>query len=330
MDDQPGSTPNKEPVIVLTGPTAVGKTHLSIALSKAVNGSVISADSMQVYRHMDIGSAKIMPEEMEGIPHYLIDILDPEEEFNVVLFQQYAKKAMEEIRAEGRIPVIAGGTGFYIQALLKDVDFGPDQAAESEGRDLSGLRKELEEFAEKEGNEALYRRLQELDPDAAAEIHPNNVRRVIRAIEFFEETGAPISGHNAAERAKDSPYHYMYFVLDDDRSHLYEAIERRIDVMIENGLVEEVRKLLMRGLSRDSVSMKGLGYKELLPYFRGEYDLDEAIRIIKRDTRHFAKRQLTWFRREQNVVWIRKQDFGYDDDAILQFMLDKLRSDGII
>ena len=328
MDDQPGSMQSKEPVIILTGPTAVGKTHLSIALSKAVKGSVISADSMQVYRHMDIGSAKIMPEEMEGIPHYLIDILDPEEEFNVVLFQQYAKKAMAEIRSEGRIPVIAGGTGFYIQALLKDVDFGTDPDA-GVGHP-AGLRQELESFAEKEGNEALYRRLQELDPEAAAEIHPNNVRRVVRAIEFYEENGTPISEHNAAARAQSSPYQYVYFVLDDERSRLYEEIDRRIDAMIGNGLVEEVRKLLMRGLSRDSASMKGLGYKELLPYFRGEYDLDEAIRIIKRDTRHFAKRQLTWFRREQNVIWIRKQDYQYDEEAILQFMLEKLRENGII
>ena len=326
MDDQPGNLRCKEPVIVLTGPTAVGKTRLSIALSEAVRGSVISADSMQVYRHMDIGSAKIMPEEMENIPHYLIDILDPEEEFNVVLFQQYALDAMEDIRQQGRIPVVVGGTGFYIQALLKEVDFGADE----ETRHSDSLRRELEETARREGADVLYRRLEELDPDAAREIHPNNVRRVIRAIEYFEETGRPISAHNAAEKAKESPYNYVYFVLDDERERLYAAIDARIDRMIEQGLVEEVRRLMMRGLTENSMSMKGLGYKELLPYFRGEYNLDEAIRVIKRDTRHFAKRQLTWFRRESNVTWIRKQDFGYDEDAMLQFMLDTIREKGLL
>lgn len=325
MDDQPGNLCSKPPLIVLTGPTAVGKTRLSVELARAVNGSVISADSMQVYRHMDIGSAKIMPEEMGDVPHYLIDILDPEEEFNVVLFQQYALQAVEEIRAAGRIPVVAGGTGFYIQALLKMVDFGSGREEETSG----GLRAELEAYAEKEGPEALHRRLQELDPEAAREIHPHNVRRVIRAIEFFEETGTQISDHNASWKNHDSPFRYMYFVLDDERDHLYRAIESRVDAMMENGLVEEVRRLMMRGLTEDCVSMKGLGYKELLPYFRGEYDLDEAVRIIKRDTRHFAKRQLTWFRREPNVTWIRKQEFAYDENAMLQFMLDKLRDAGI-
>ncbi len=326
MDDQPGNLQSREPLVVLTGPTAVGKTRLSIALSKEVRGSVISADSMQVYRHMDIGSAKIMPEEMNGIPHYLIDILDPEEEFNVVLFQQYARTAMEEIRREGRMPVIAGGTGFYIQALLREVDFG----AETDELQRSSRRSELEAEAAAKGAAAMHRRLEELDPEAAREIHPNNVRRVIRAIEYFEETGSRISEHNVREREKESPYNYVYFVLDDERERLYAAIDARIDRMMEQGLVEEVRRLLMRGLNEESMSMKGLGYKELLPYFRGECDLEEAVRVIKRDTRHFAKRQLTWFRREQNVTWIRKQDFGYDEEAMLRFMLDTMKEKGLL
>ena len=243
-----------------------------------------------------------------------------------MLFQKYAMQAADEIRQAGRVPIVAGGTGFYIQALLKQVDFGNEREEDH----TDGLREELEEFAREKGADALHQRLQELDPEAAAEIHPHNVRRVIRAIEFFEETGAPISEHNASWRFRESPYRYVYFVLDDERDRLYSAIDARIDVMIENGLVEEVRKLMMRGLTEDYVSMKGLGYKELLPYFRGEYDLDEAVRIIKRDTRHFAKRQLTWFRREPNVTWIRKQDFGYDEDAILQYMLDQIREKGIM
>ena len=314
----------RKPCIVLTGPTAVGKTKLSLALAKAVKGSVISADSMQVYRGLDIGSAKIRPEEMEGIPHYLIDVLEPEEEFHVARFQEMAREAMEEIWSRGRIPIITGGTGFYIQALLKNVDF-----SESSGE--SPLRTELERLGEEKGNEYLYRLLKERDPQAAEAIHPHNRKRVIRALEFCMETGLLMSEHNRREKQRSSPYCYAYFVLNDHREELYRRIDRRVEEMIRQGLVEEVRGLAARGLTEENTSMKGLGYKELFPYLRGEISLEEAVRIIQRDTRHFAKRQLTWFRREPDVIWIQKPDFDYDEEKILDYILsiwqEKLREE---
>lgn len=293
----------------------MGKTKLSLSLAKALNGSIISADSMQVYKHMDIGSAKICPEEMEGVPHYLIDVLEPEADFNVVLFQQMAKSAMKEIYGAGRIPIVTGGTGFYIQALLKEVDF-------SESGGVSPFRERLEAEAAEKGPEYLHGLLAERDPQAAREIHPHNLKRVIRALEYYEETGRQISGHNEIQREKESPYCYAYFVLNDDRDRLYRQIDRRVDQMMKAGLLEEVRSLYDRGLTEENVSMKGLGYKELFPFLRGEITLEEAVRVIKRDTRHFAKRQLTWFRREKEVIWLNKPEFSYDEQAILDYMLD--------
>ena len=305
----------KRPLLILTGPTAAGKTELSIALAKRLNGAVISADSMQVYKYMNIGSAKIRPEEMQGVRHYLVDVLDPKEEFNVARFQQMAREAMEEIYQNGQLPIVVGGTGFYIQALLKEVDF-----QESSGE--LPLRKELEETARTEGGAVLYEQLKQVDPESARAIHPNNVKRVIRALEYYRETGRPISRHNAEQREKKPPYTYAYFVLSDDRARLYERIDRRVDRMIEQGLVEEVRWLKEHGYGRDLVSMQGLGYKELFPYLDGACTLEEAVEIIKRDTRHFAKRQLTWFRREPDVIWIDQQEFGYDREKILNRMLE--------
>lgn len=313
----------KRPLIILTGPTAVGKTAASIDLAKAVGGEIISADSMQVYRQMDIGSAKITKDEMQGIPHYLVDVLEPEEAFNVVRFQELAKEAMEEIFRNGHIPIVVGGTGFYIQALLYDIDFTENDS------DLS-FREELEKKAGEEGAESLHALLEKADPQAAAQIHPHNVKRVIRALEFNRKTGQKISEHNERERQKESPYNFAYFVLTDDRKALYERIDRRVDKMMEQGLLEEVRRLKDRGLPRDSVSMQGLGYKELFAYLEGEYPLEEAVRIIKRDTRHFAKRQLTWFRRERDVVWIDRQENEQDERKILESMLSVLREKQII
>ena len=313
----------KRPMIILAGPTAVGKTAASIRLAKAVGGEIISADSMQVYRHMDIGSAKIRPEEMEGVPHYLVDVLEPEEDFNVVRFQQMAKAAAEEIYARGRIPIAAGGTGFYIQALLYDIDF-----TENDGD--SSFRRELEKTAEEKGGEYLHALLQEADPEAALQIHPNNIKRMIRALEFHHQTGGKISEHNETEREKESPYNFAYFVLTDDRSCLYDRIDRRVDLMMEEGLLDEVRFLKERGVRRDSTAMQGLGYKELYAFLDGEYPLEEAVRIIKRDTRHFAKRQLTWFKRERDVIWADKSVIGQDDDAVIDFILKELKNRGII
>lgn len=307
----------KKPLIILTGPTAVGKTKASIGLAKAVDGEIISADSMQVYRHMDIGSAKIKPEEMEGIPHHLIDVLEPDDEFHVVKFQQLAKKAMREIWERGHIPIVTGGTGFYIQALLYDIDFDENEKEDA-------CRKELEAYAREHGAEALHEKLALVDPASAEMIHPNNIKRVIRALEFYEQTGKRISEHNETQSQRESPYAFAYFVLTDDRAHLYERINRRVDQMIEEGLVNEVQALKDKGYTKQLVSMQGLGYKEILDYLDGNCTLEEAIYTIKRDTRHFAKRQLTWFKRERDVIWINKQSFGYDAEQILDEMLSKL------
>ena len=297
----------KRPLIILAGPTAVGKTAASIRLAKSVGAEIISADSMQVYRHMDIGSAKIRPDEMDGVPHYLVDVLEPEEEFNVVKFQNMAKAAMEQIYKKGKIPLVVGGTGFYIQALLYDIDF-----TENDGDDF--FRRELEQTAEKEGSEALHERLRDIDPASAEQIHPHNKKRIIRALEFYHQTGQRISEHNETERQKESPYQYAYFVLTDDRAKLYGRIDRRVDEMMKEGLLDEVCMLKERGVSRSSTAMQGLGYKELYAYLEGETTLEEAVRIIKRDTRHFAKRQLTWFKRERDVIWADRSVLGGEDE----------------
>ncbi|MCI8333081.1 MAG: tRNA (adenosine(37)-N6)-dimethylallyltransferase MiaA [Lachnospiraceae bacterium] len=313
----------KQPLVILTGPTAVGKTKLSIALAKAVGGEIISADSMQVYRRMDIGSAKIRREEMEGVPHHLIDVLDPKEEFHVVRFQALAREALEGIYERGRIPIVAGGTGFYIQALLYNIDF-------TENEENPDVRRELERLAADQGAEVLHGMLEEADPEAARQIHANNVKRVIRALEFYRLTGKKISEHNEEQRKRETPYEAAYFVLNDVRSRLYERIDRRVDAMLEEGLLEEVKALRAEGCTREMVSMQGLGYKELLAYLEGAYSLEEAVRILKRDTRHFAKRQLTWFKRERDVIWVDKAAFSYDDEALLAFMITILREKGIL
>ena len=313
----------KRPMVILTGPTAVGKTALSIKLAKKINGSVISADSMQVYKHMDIGSAKITKEEMDGVKHYLIDEFEPDEEFHVVKFVERAKSYLEEIYAEGKIPIIAGGTGFYIQALLYNIDFTEQQCDEQ-------YRKELEQLAEEKGTAYLHEMLREVDPASADAIHANNVKRVIRALEFYHLSGKKISEHNEAEKKKVSPYNFAYFVLTDDRAHLYDNIDRRVDIMIEQGLVNEVKALKQMGFHKEMVSMQGLGYKEILDYLDGNMTLEEAVYIIKRETRHFAKRQLTWFRRERDVIWFDKQKYHYQDNDILKDMLDILQEKHII
>ena len=312
----------KKPLVILTGPTAVGKIALSIKLAKRIHGEIISADSMQVYRRMDIGSAKITPQEMEGVPHYLIDVLEPQEEFNVVTFQQMAGEAMEKIYASNHIPIIVGGTGFYIQAILNDIAFTETQTD-------TCCRQLLEKQAAEHGAVWLHERLQEVDPGAAAEIHPNNVKRVIRALEFYQETGTRISEHNEEQRQKQSPYNFAYFVLNMDRQRLYDRIELRIDRMMEEGLLEEVGKLQAEGCHEGMVSMQGLGYKEILAYLQGKCTLEEAVYILKRDTRHFAKRQLTWFRREREVCWIQKEDYAYDEDRMLETMLRILNEKNI-
>lgn len=313
---------NNRPLIILTGPTAVGKTALSIGLAKAVDGEIISADSMQVYRKMNIGTAKIQQSEMQGVRHHLIDILDPGEDFNVVLFKKYALEAMKDIYSRGKIPVVVGGTGFYIQALLYDINF------EDNDNDMS-YRAELQTLAAEHGNSYIHDMLAGVDPESAEKIHENNVKRVIRALEFYKKTGTKISEHNEAESQKESPYNFEYFVLNDDRQKLYDRIDRRIYIMLEDGLLDEVRSLVDEGYSRDLVSMQGLGYKEMIDYIQERYTLDEAVYTLKRDTRHFAKRQVTWFKREKQVTWVNKNEFDSEAD-ILSFMIERLREKEII
>lgn len=314
-----------KPLIVLTGPTAVGKTKLSIRIAKEVNGEIISADSMQVYRHMDIGSAKIRYEEMEGVKHYLVDILEPDEEFNVVLFQKLCLDAIQEIYNKGKIPILVGGTGFYIQAVLYGVAFEEETGETS-------FRKQCEQLVREtpQGASVLHQRLAEVDPLSAGLIHENNVKRVIRALEFYELNGQPISKHNLEQRQKESPYRFAYFVLNQDRQELYQRIEFRVDEMMREGLVSEVEALRNRGFHKNMVSMQGIGYKEILQYLEGEVTLEEAVSQIKLNTRHFAKRQLTWFRREKDVVWLNKEEYGNSEERILDKIRSELRSKGII
>ena len=311
---------DRQSLVVLTGPTAVGKTALSISLAKAIGGEIISADSMQVYRGMDIGSAKIRLEEMQDIPHYLIDVLDPHDSFDIVQFQTMAKKAMEKIRANGHIPILVGGTGFYIQSVVYDIDF-----TENDGDTA------YREMLEKDPDPVkLHAMLEEVDPESARMIHPNNIKRTIRALEFYHQTGRRISDHNALERSKESPYNFAYFVLNDEREKVYARINERVDVMMRDGLEEEVLSLKNAGLTEDMVSMQGLGYAEMLQYLSGEYSRDEAVRLIKRNTRHFAKRQITWFKREKEVIWLDRGRFDNDEAKILEEMLSVLKEKNII
>lgn len=370
---------DRPPLIILSGPTAVGKTKLSIALAKVIDGEIVSADSMQVYRHMDIGSAKITEAEMQGIPHHMIDILEPWEEFSVAVFKEKCQQCLSGIYERGHIPIVTGGTGFYVQALLRDIDFGsgsgnvpclPEKRYPVENghlaeeihltekefleengysmelhptenapkgkpispkeKDHGEYRAHLEALAAEKGPEYLHAMLREVDSASAEAIHPNNQKRVIRALEFFHLTGEPISRHNEREREKEPAYNACYFVLNDLRERLYERIGLRVDEMLRQGLVAEVERLREMGCHRGMVSMQGLGYKEILAYLDGEISLEEAVETIKRDTRHFAKRQLTWFRREKDVIWINKNEFDYDEGRIMEFMLEEMRARGIL
>lgn len=312
------------PLVIIAGPTAVGKSDFAIELAKRINGEIISADSMQVYKGMDIGSAKVMPDEMQGIKHYLIDILDPKDEFSVAVFKDYAQKAIKEITDNGKIPIVAGGTGFYIQALLYDIDFSESIGENPEYRSFL-----LKEYDEK-GADYLFDKLREVDPETAGIIHKNDEKRVVRALEFYHETGKPISVHNKEQYDKKSDYNFAYFVLNDYRETIYKKIDTRVDIMAEKGLVSEVERLKAEGMTITDVSMQGLGYKEILLYLNGEISLDEAIYRIKRDSRHFAKRQITWFKRERDVIWLNKYEFDYDADKLLEYTCGVLKDKSII
>lgn len=307
----------KKPLIILTGPTAVGKTELSVKLAKALQGEIISADSIQVYKYMDIGSAKVTKEEMEGVKHYLIDELMPDEEFNIFYFKEKAKEYVNEIYKNNHIPIVAGGTGFYIQSLLYDIEFKNEESDDQ-------IRNELYQLYEKQGAAYIHNMLKEIDPESAAAIHENNVKRVIRAIEYYQLNGEKISTHNEREKQKNSPYKFKYYCLNMDRKLLYERINKRVDIMVENGLVEEVKSLLNMGYSKNLVSMQGIGYKEIILYLEGNITLEEAVEMIKQETRRFAKRQLTWFRREKEVTFINYEDFDFDKEKVLEFMINDI------
>ena len=304
-------------LVVIAGPTASGKSDIAVELARKIGGEVISADSMQVYRYMDIGSAKITLEEMMGVPHYMIDVADPTEEFDVARYAAEAKAHVKDIQSRGKIPILCGGTGFYIQAVTRDIDF-TESGADTD------YRRELTEFIEKNGKTALFRELEKIDPESAKNIHPNNVKRVIRALEYYRQTGEKISQHNLRESERPSPYDLRYYVINCERQFLYNRIDRRVDFMMDMGLVDEVMYLKAMGLKKDMVSMQGLGYKEMLDYLDNRYDLEEAVRILKRDSRHYAKRQITWFKREKDAVWINREDYGNDTFKIVDHLAEDL------
>ncbi len=307
----------KQPLIVIAGPTACGKTAVSVELCLNIGGEVVSADSMQIYRHMDIGTAKIKEEEKKGVPHFLIDELEPYEEYSAAIFQARAKSCISGIAERKHMPVLVGGTGFYINALLYNNDF-------TEGKRDNSVRERLEAELRDYGKEHLFERLMKTDPEYCRTTHPNNIKRVMRALEFYEETGKRFSEHNAGEKKRELYYDSTVFVLSMDRKKLYERIDRRVDKMIEDGLEKEVRMLMENGAKREYVSMQGLGYKEMAAYISGEISFDEAVYILKRDTRHFAKRQLTWFRRQlEGAIWIDLDEYE-DIEAVVSFMISRI------
>ena len=306
----------KDKLIILAGPTASGKTSVSIDLAKRIGGEIVSADSMQVYRGMDVGTAKIKADEMQGVKHYLINVLDPTEDFNIVKFQDMVKYSIEEIKQNGHIPILVGGTGFYIQSVIYDIDFDTQD-------DNGDIRKALEEEYDKKGADFMYEKLKKIDSVSAENIHKNNKKRIIRAIEYFLINNALISAHNESQRKKDSPYDFRFFVLNPPRDILYDRINQRVDKMVEEGLVEEVKGLNNAGLSIENISMQGIGYKEILEYLDGEITLDEAIDNIKQNTRHMAKRQVTWFKREKDVIYINPFEFE-NNEKIVDYMVEKI------
>lgn len=292
---------SKIPLIIIVGPTASGKTSLSIEIAKKLNTEIVSADSMQLYKYMDIGTAKPTKEEMQGIPHHIMDEIDPSVNFSVAQYAELAHKYISEIYKKGKIPVMVGGTGLYVQAVADDLSF------EEEDEDLS-IRNSLNELAEKHGAEYLIEMLREFDPVSAERLHPNNLRRVVRAIEFYKKTGVPISEHQENTKKTDSRYNPIMFAINWDRQVLYDRIDKRVDIMINDGLIDEVKKLLDMGYLRSCTAMKGIGYKEVIHYLRGFGTLDETINIIKRNSRRYAKRQLTWFRRDKRIHWLDYND----------------------
>lgn len=313
----------KKSLIIITGPTASGKTSIAVALAKKIGGEIISGDSMQVYKHMDIGTAKVTSEEKEGVPHYMIDEFEPDQECSVAVFQKKVKAYMDEIYNKGKIPIIVGGTGFYIRAITHDIEF------EELDSDTS-IRDRLMDEAKKHGPDYLHNRLEQVDPVSAENIHKNNIQRVVRALEYYQQTGEPISIHNEREKTRKTPYNLAFFALNMDRNLLYSRIGQRVDQMVEEGLVDEVKELFDKGYSRDLPSMRGIGYKEFYPYFEQNESLDSCIDILKQNTRHYAKRQLTWLKHQADPIWVDVDSYNFNKDEILKLLVNVLEENRII
>jgi tRNA dimethylallyltransferase len=301
----------KKNIIIVAGPTASGKSAIGIELAKRLNGEIISADSMQIYRYMDIGTAKLTAEEMQGIPHYMIDILDPSEDFSVALFRKMASEYIDDICSEGKMPIIVGGTGLYMNSLTYNLDF--TEAAEDRE-----YREYLQKLAEEKGNEYVHELLKEVDLEAYNRIHPNNLKRVIRALEVYKISGKTIDDYQQRQESKE--YNIAYICLNMDRQKLYDRINKRVDIMFNDGLVDEVKKLKEIGYNKDMTAMQGIGYKEVFDYLDGIYTLDELKETIKQNTRRYAKRQLTWFRREDRVHWVNTDEFDSFEEIIKNIM----------
>lgn len=296
----------KEKVLVIAGPTAVGKTDLSIKLAKELNGEIISTDSMQIYKYMDIGSAKITKEEMCGVPHHMIDVVDPSTPFSVADYKEMAQKCIDDIISRGKLPILTGGTGLYINALTCNMNF-------TEAENDLKYRSELEELAENHGNEYIHNMLKDIDPISYKEIHYNNRKRVIRALEVYKLTKKPFSSFNAGEEFYNGPYDVTYYVLNMDREKLYNRINLRVDMMMDKGLLEECIKLKEMGYNSSVQSMQGIGYKEIFYYLENKISLNEAVEMIKQGSRNYAKRQLTWFRRDPRAIILDKDIFSEDE-----------------
>lgn len=313
----------KKPLIVITGPTASGKTSLAVALAKKIGGEIISGDSMQVYKHMDIGTAKVTEAEKQGVPHYMIDEFEPDEECSVALFQKKVKAYIDDIYSRGKIPMIVGGTGFYIKAITHNIEF---QDTDTD----TAIRDQLMGIAAKHGADYLHEQLRQIDPVSAGNIHPNNIQRVVRAIEYYKQTGQLISAHNEQEKTRQTPYNLVFFGLSMERERLYCRISQRVDQMIAEGLLEEVKRLFDKGYAKTLPSMRGIGYKEFYPFFEKEESLEACIHTLKQNTRHYAKRQLTWLRHQANPIWINVDAYGFDTGEILKVLVKHVKDAGII
>ncbi len=308
----------KENLVILLGPTAIGKTDLSLSLAKKLKGEIISCDSMQIYKYMDIGSAKVSKDEQLQVTHHMVDIVYPEEEFTVADFKEQAKSIIRDLNAKGKLPIVTGGTGLYINSLVYELNFTRAEAD-------YGLRKELEDLAADKGVGEVHKILESIDPPSAKKLHPNDLKRVIRAIEIYRQSGVTMSEYNKNFRTEVEDYNLSMIGLTMDRQKLYQRINKRVDKMMDDGLIEEVQFLLSKGYTKDLVSMQGIGYKELIDHLEGNMSLEETIDLIKKKSRNYAKRQLTWFRRDPRIKWFNKDAYDNEED-ILNDIIDEIRA----